>query len=283
MKKLILILFFFLSPVFLCCSCGESEGNDSGNMGDGMAENEYLEITELDLDTSEEGAMELSIDKEGGTYLIDQGGTYLLKGDYHGQIRIDTKEYPVHFILDNVSVQSYHGPALYVVSASKVVLTAKEGTENEFQDSVEYGGEEDANGCIYSEADLSINGTGTLLVYGNKKSAISSKDCVKILDGRIRILSKKDGIRANDGIVIRPGEMTIESEGSGIVTRKSGKNGKGCLDVCGGEISVVAGKYAILSAQDLLIRDCSLTLKSIIEDYSCEGDISIQKGCITNE
>lgn len=283
MKKINLILFFLFFLVFLCSSCGESAGDNSGNTVDGMAENQYLEITELDLDTSEEGAIELSSDKKGKSYLIDQGGTYLLKGDYKGQIRIDTKEYPVHFILDNVSVQSYHGPALYVASASKVILTAKEGTENEFQDSAEYGGEKDANGCIYSEADLSINGMGALSVYGNKKSAISSKDCVKILNGKIRILSKKDGIRANDGAVIRPGEMTIESEGNGIVTRKSGKNGKGCLDVCGGEISVVAGKYAILSARDLLIRDCSLTLKSMISDYSCEGDISIQKGCITNE
>lgn len=282
MKKIILIIFAAFSLTFLCCSCGESEGNTSENRSDSIGKNEYLEITELDLDASEEGAQEVSFDK-GGICLINQGGTYLLKGDYQGQIRIDTKEYPVHLILDNVRVQSTHGPALYVVSASKVVLTAKEETENEFQDSAEYEGEKDANGCIYSEADLSINGTGTILVYGNKKSAICSKDCLKIFDSKIRISSKKDGVRANDGIVMCPGEMTIESEGSGIVTRKSGKDGKGCLDVCGGEISVVAGKYAILSAQDLLIRNCSLTLKSIILDYSCEGNMSIQKGCITNE
>lgn len=246
-------------------------------------EESFCEITALDLDTGEEGAKEVAFSEEDGVCDITEGGTYVLKGDYEGQVRIDAKEYPVHLILENARVKSYHGPALHILSASKVVLTAKEGTENEFQDSPDYGQAGDANGCIYSETDVSINGTGSLLIYGNKKSALSTKGCIKVLEGKIGVQSKKDGIRANDGIFLSPEELEVKSEGNGIVTRKSGKDGKGFLEACGGKISVVAGKNAVLSAGDLFIRDCSLTLKGILSDYSCEGELKIQKGCIANE
>lgn len=276
------IIFFVLLPFLLLSSCGFIETETSWSERTVPEEEEVYEITEMDLSTEEEGAVEIDF-KEEGNCLLEEGGTYILSGDYEGQIQVDVKEYPIHLILDNVTVQSFHGPALCIRSASKVVLTLKEGTENKFVDSPEYGGQEEGNGCIYSENDLTINGKGSLCVYGNKKSAISSKDCIKILDGKIQIQSKKDGIRANDGIVLSPQNLTVKSEGNGIVTRKSGKKGKGCLKVCGGEISVVAGKNAIASAHDLYIRDCRLTLKSILKNYSWEGELNIQKGCITNE
>ena len=282
-RKMKIILTYILLSVIFCSSCGDKSRSVAVNTSYEPPEESFCEITALDLDTGEEGAKEVAFSEEDGVCDITEGGTDVLKGDYEGQVRIDAKEYPVHLILENARVKSYHGPALHILSASKVVLTAKEGTENEFQDSPDYGQAGDANGCIYSETDVSINGTGSLLIYGNKKSALSTKGCIKVLEGKIGVQSKKDGIRANDGIFLSPEELEVKSEGNGIVTRKSGKDGKGFLEACGGKISVVAGKNAVLSAGDLFIRDCSLTLKGILSDYSCEGELKIQKGCIANE
>lgn len=281
-----LVLILLMTAGILCCLYGMSETSEAVTKAQGPGADFYYEITEADTSTGAdietEDMTEISLEEEAARCQIDRGGTYLLTGNYEGQIWIDAKEYPVHLILDNVSVESNLGPALHVASASKVILTAKEGTDNTFRDVGDYGREE-ADGCIFSVSDLTINGSGSLSVYGYGDSAISSKDHIKILGGNISLQSKKDGIRANDGMVIRPETLVVESEGSGIVTRKAGKDEKGFIHVCGGEISIVSGKYGIYSANALSIRDCSLTVKSVVSDYACEGKLSVGRGYITNE
>ena len=154
-------------------------------------------------------------------------------------------------------------------------------TENVISDSASYPADGEIEACIYSECDLTINGTGILLVNGYYKDAIRSKDIVKILDGIYTIKCKRTGIRGNDGVLISGGNLKISSEKYGIKTTNSGPEGRGNLIVSGGELTVIAGQYAFVVTQaDLLIYNCTVFDRSVVDTYNVGGTSNIQEGCM---
>lgn len=239
--------------------------------------------TTADLDTDSSQAIPVDLSEAEGNYTISQAGAYLLSGDLKGCILIDAEEQIVHLILNQVSVQSDFGPALSVVSAGKVILTLCPDTVNVFRDSARYDDSGEENSCIYSICDLTVNGNGALDVQGYYKDGIHSKDVIKILDGTLSIRAKRDGIRGNDGISVCCPQMSIESEGNGLHTTKTGRGQKGSIELYNGDHSVIAGEYAISSAADLWISDCRLFANSILSSTYAAGRLSIQEGCLENE
>lgn len=244
---------------------------------------ELYQITETDQKTDGEEPVDLRLEEQPASLRIDQPGDYMLSGNYEGNLIIDSQDQIVHLIFDGVDIQSHEGPAIYVASAGKVVLTLAEESSNVIKDSPNYEGFKSEKSCIYSVSDLTINGSGALQVYGYRKHAIQSKDVIKILGGDIQVWSKGDGIRASDGAVIRPDRLSVESEGNGIRTTKAQKEKKGFIDVCGGTLTLIAGKNAFHASADLYIRDCSVHCQGIYADFSCEGKQFVEEGCLHNE
>ena len=164
-----LFLLFFLT---LCLSgCASMEKTEqTGNFG--YERNENFIISEADLEVAVNNPKEIVLDKEQQVYIIDSAGDYFLKGECEGQIQIDVQDQVVHLILEDVKMQSKNGPAIYVKSAAKVVITIPEKTSSVIMDSTNYRGYEDARACIYGEDDITINGEGRLQVYGYCKDAM---------------------------------------------------------------------------------------------------------------
>lgn len=238
-------------------------------------------ITREDEKTGPEQPREVQLPIETGTFLIAEGGEYLLSGNMEGQIIVDACEDElVHLYLAGVSITSHRGPAIWVEEASKVVVTLVSGTENALADSPDYTDYEDAEGCLYCAADLTINGEGSLSVISYHEDGIRSKDVVKILDGRIDVQARGDGIRGNDGIVIKNSQIKIESEGSGIRTTRQGEDARGVIEIDGGTLELIAGKNGICSASDLHMQDCSCTINAVEEKTKIEGRNAIQEGCM---
>lgn len=244
---------------------------------------ELYKITEADQKTDGEEPVEILLEEQPASLKIDQPGDYALSGNYEGNLIIDSQDQIVHLIFDGVDIQSREGPAIYVKSAGKVVLTLAKESSNVISDSPNYGEFKEGKACIFSVSDFTINGSGALQVYGYKKHAILSKDVIKILGGDLQIWSKGDGIRASDGAVIRPDRLSVESEGNGIRTTKSKKEKKGFIDACGGELTLIAGKNAFKASADLYIRDCSVHCQGIYADFSCGGNQFVEEGCLHNE
>lgn len=279
-KRIFCFLWSFLGIFFAGCGKVESLENTQKKALDLSA---YYEITDADAKTNAEDYVTVDLEQEGYGFRISQPGSYMLEGNYDGQIQVDAQEQIVHIILNGVNVTSNRGPALNVISAGKVIVTVAEGTENVLADSANYEGMKDTKACLYAVSDLTINGQGTLYVYGYYEDAIRSKDVIKILGGNLLVQAKGDGIRGNDGVVLTPDTLTIESEKNGIRTTKNGKNKKGFLDVCGGEISIIAGENGLLSGADLSIEDCKISCNSVQKEYSCNGEQWIEEGCLENE
>lgn len=239
--------------------------------------------TRLDEDTAWDGALEVDLAQVDGDYRITEAGSYLLYGEYEGQICIDAEEQLIHLILKDVRIHSGSGSAVYVKSAGKVVITRMDGTTSILQDNAHYRGREDGDAVIYSACDLTVNGPGSLEIYGFYDCGIHSRDVVKVLDGALFIRAKGNGIQGNDGLYLSPAVLSIESEQNGLYSKKSDSEKKGAIDICGGEISIIAGAYGISSSQDLYVRDCSLWSNGVLGPFSVQGEEYLMGECLENE
>jgi hypothetical protein len=243
----------------------------------------YLAVTELDQKTEPENAIEVNLADYKDEIVLDAAGDYILTGSLNGHILIETKEQNVHLFLDNVSITSKGGPAILVAddSGDKLVITLMEGTENAISDNGDFRDYDEYEGAIEASCDITLNGAGALIVNGYYKDAIHSKDIVKVLDGSYTIKCKRNGIMANDGILVNDGAIAISSEKNGLKTSKRGEGGRGNLVVSGGELSIIAGRYAFVTTKaNIYIYNCTVYNRSIVNTYNCGGVRSVQEGCV---
>ena len=245
-------------------------------------DNEFLHITEMDVENKISDPVEMNLSEYEEEILIEKGGEYLLSGSSYWPVRIDAHDENVHLFLDNVNIETTTGPALEIISGGKVVITLIEDSINTFFDSAYYSNK-DLNATISSECDLTINGSGTMYVSGVYKDAIHSKDVLKILDGQVQVKSKRYGLKGNDGILLSADAVIIESEKNGCQTSNADKEGKGIIDIRGGNVSIVAGEYALSAVADVYIRDGYVNMNSVIADIYAEGQQYIAEGIVNNE
>lgn len=245
-------------------------------------DNELLFVTDIDrtIDFKSPEYIDLSQTEE--ALVIENGGDYVLAGEYHQTVTVDAHDEQVHLFLNNTVIETAVGPAINIKSAGKVVITLMEGTMNTLSDAAYYS-DDDLNAAISAACDLTINGSGSLYVCGYYKDAIHTKDVFKLLDGMVQLKSKRYGIKGNDGIVLEPENLIIESEKNGCQTSNANKEDKGIIDIRGGEISIVAGEYALSSVSDVYVRDGEIYLNSVIEDIYTEGQQYIAEGVFANE
>ena len=245
--------------------------------------NEIYKCTRADLNTDAEDAIEIDLSKKDANFAITDAGSYLLYGDYEGQLCVDAEEQIIHLLFKNVNIHSPTGPAVDIRAAGKVIITLMEGTSNSIHDKAYHPWKDMGDAAIYSSSDLTINGNGKLTVHGFYDKGIHSRDVVKILGGDIFVGAKGHGIQGNDGICIQPIALSVESEGNGLYSRNTGEGKKGTIEVSGGSIRIIAGKNAICSSGDLYIDDCSFWSNSILDTFHVSGTRYVMEDCVENE
>ncbi len=249
------------------------------NVDSGAGVDEILEANKTDHDTkdpvtfSESDASLIQLmgqtvqeDADGVSYRdkilnIGTAGVYRLTGTLEdGQILIDTEdEDPVILILDGVSVTCSNSAPLYIANASCTVIDLLPGTENQFTDAASYTFEdsedEEPDACIFSKDDLSITGEGSLVVQGNYKDGIASKDGLVIKGGDLSIQAADDGIRGKDYLVIKGGTFFIDAAGDGLRSTNEEDSDCGYVYIASGTFEIEAGGDAIHAMTDALVRE----------------------------
>ncbi len=143
-----------------------------------------------------------------------------------------------NMILNGLTITNPDGPAINIQSEKKTTIILTEGTTNTLTDGLTYApapNEEDQKAALFSEAKLVFSGNGSLVVngHGNDQHSICSDDEIEILDGNITINSAvKDGIHANDGLLMTGGNVHVSSGGDGIDADG------GAIDISGGSITM---------------------------------------------
>lgn len=195
--------------------------------------------------------------QQDGNLVITSGGTYTFSGNLKdGSVIVDADKNDVTLIFDGVSVTSSASSAVNVVSAGKVTVSLKDGTQNTLTDTAEYSfdGEyadkekEEPDACLFSDSDLIITGSGKLTVNGNYKNGIKSKDNLTIDSGEISVKCANNALTGSDSVTVNSGTITVNAEGDGIHSNA--------------DVIINGGTLNLQCADDAIHGDSSVTVNS---------------------
>lgn len=246
---------------------------------------------DLSWDTSSETAIDLSnptatdgVTVEDGTLTITKAGTYKLSGEYQGQIKVETADSDaVRLVLDNANITNSSGAALNVVNADEVILYSASGTTNTISDGADYTatGEDDPDAVVYSKADLTIAGEGTLKVNGNHEDGIHTSDGLVIASGTLEVNAANTGIKGKDYVDILGGTINVTAQQDGIKSTNDTDEGQGWTRLSNGTVTVNAGDDGFKASRVVEISGGSLTVKQSDEGIEAQyinvsgGDVNV--------
>ena len=151
---------------------------------------------------------------------IRQEGTYVFSGSpSDGQIVVRAdKDEDVRLVLEDVSITSESAAPLYVVQADKVIVSLPEGTQSTLTDKQTSQDEEgrEITAALFARSNLTINGSGSLVIQAGARDGIATKDTLKLTGGTLDIEAADDGIVAKDRALVRGGDVSILCAGDGI-------------------------------------------------------------------
>jgi len=275
-NSFLVIVCVLLSPVAMLTGCYADAPLTTGEAV--VPFTPQITITTADTTATAESPFTVDLGQVDDVCRITDAGSYMLSGHLTGRIEIDAQDQVVQVILAGVEVTSSSGPAFQVLSAGKVIISLQEGTENTFLDGAAYPQNSIADACIYSECDLTVNGTGSLNIIGYFQDGVHTKDVLKILGGNVFVQAKQDGLQGNDGIVVTCASLQVQSERHGLYTTKTGKISKGNMEIYNGGHSVVAGGYAFSCAADLYIDQCQMHAMGVLGIHKTAGNAYVMGG-----
>ncbi|MGX7243399.1 carbohydrate-binding domain-containing protein [Enterococcus quebecensis] len=207
------------------------------------------------------------VSEKNNTISITAGGTYILTGNYKGQIKINANNETVHLVLKDVSISNDSASAIYVEQAKKVITTLAEGSKNSLSDGTDYvfasADQTEPDATFFSKDDLTINGTGTLEIIGNYSNGIRSKDDLIITNGTINVTAKNNALKGKDSISIAEGIFSLKTvEGDGMQANNSTDVNKGWIAIDGGTFTIQSGNDGIQAETNLSIAKADINIQT---------------------
>ncbi len=225
-------------------------------------------VVQVVLNGNSVTAGDSSVIINGSNATIKAAGNYNISGSLtNGQILVDTQEKDiVRLLLNGVNITCLSSAPIYVVNAKKVVLILVSQTKNYITDGTSYvypsSDMDEPKAAIFSTADLSIAGSGSLIVHGNYRDGISSKDGLVIAGGSIDVNAIDDGIRGKDYVVVKDGTITITSVGNGLYADNDDDATRGYVWIKDGQLKIASSGDAISAVTDALISHGEFSLIS---------------------
>lgn len=258
-----------------------------------------------DLEQTVDLSAATSLALQSGTDLaISSEGVYLLSGTANDvTIVIDAAaDAKVQIVLDGATITNENAPVLYVKAADKVFVTTT-ASQNSLEVTGTYvaDGETNLDAVIYSKADLTLNGTGTLDLVSAKGNGITSKDDLVITGGVYTITAEADGLEANDAILISNGTLGIESGKDALHSENAEDPSLGYIVMQNGTLNITAADDAIrgnsfvqidggtieietcregIEANNIIINDGQINVNALDDGFNAtqkvSADVSIE-------
>lgn len=215
----------------------------------------------------------------GNDLIISDAGNYIVSGELSGgSIIVDTDDASkVWILLNGVKISCPDNAAISVNNADKVFLTLAENSENIVESGAEYSADalaDKVDGVIFTHDDLTINGTGTLMVGGGYQHGIAANDDLVITGGTISVSSVADAIRVNDSLNIKDAVLTVAAGDDGIVVDEQ----TGSLYIESGTFDIVAADDGIHTGSDTIIQSGSFEIKAGDDGIHSDTAITINGG-----
>lgn len=318
--SVVLAMFFLLSAALLAGCASGVDSTSSVDASDGSTAEQATTSSESEADESgmdfsySARDLDASYDAQSATYIrlsddsaevqglgatatdgtvsVSAAGTYVVSGSIaDGEIVVEAgDEDKVQIVLSNASVCSQDGPAISILSADKCFVTLEQDSTNALVDGSAYTLEEGAdepNAALYSKADLTLNGTGSLSIEGNWQHAVCSKDDLVITGGTYDVSAVEDAFRGKDCVKIADGSFTVDAGGDGFVSTNDEDETRGFVSIDGGTFEISAqddgiqaytharfagGEFSIHSGDDAVHSDGSASIEGGTYDISAVDD-----------
>ncbi len=231
----------------------QNTSEDSSSNIISSVEGSMLDLTEMfssrDLEQSADLTESVVIKLiSGEDVAINEEGVYVLSGEVEDvTVLVDAEDdAKVQIVLDGVSIINENSPAIVVKNADKVFVTTTD-SDNYMEVSGTFlaDGDTHLDAVIYSTADLTVNGLGTLEIISKKGNGVASKDDLKITGGTYLITSDADALEANDSILIYDGVITIVTNKDGLHSENEDDAALGLIYMQNGTLNITAADDAI--------------------------------------
>lgn len=216
----------------------------------------FVNLKEASIDFNGDGGVVL----EGNQILIRTTGTYVFEGTLdEGQIVVDAEDTgTVRLVLNGVTINSSTSAPIYIKQADKAVISLEENTVNTLTDAKAYVyGEQETepDAAIFSNDDLTINGTGSLTVQANYEDGIKSDDDLLFTGGHITVISADEGIVGKDLLAIKEANITVKSKGDGLKASNTKDEKKGNIVLESGSLSIQSEGDGIQAEKTVVVAD----------------------------
>ena len=271
---------------------GATAGTSTSNAAAGQTLDAQTHYTNEDLtwDSSGEKAIDLAnptatdgVSVENGTITITSGGTYRLTGEYSGQVKIEAaKTDTVRLVLDNAKITNSTGAAINVVSAAEAIIYTAAGTMNTVADEANYTatGDDDPDAAIYSTANLTLTGEGSLSVEGAYEEGIHTTGGLVIASGTLEVNAANTGIKGKDYVDITGGIVNVTAAQDGIKSTNTDDESMGFTRLSAGSVTVSAGDDGLKAPHTLEISGGTLNIEKSNEGIEAQY-INILDGDVT--
>ena len=185
-------------------------------------------------------------------------------------------------MLNGVDISNSTTAPIAILNAEAAVIVLADNSANNVTDAASYvfpnAEEDEPNAAIFSNADLTLSGNGSLTVTANYNDAISSDDGLTIAGGTITVSAVDDGLRGKDYLLIQGGTINVAAAGDGLKSDNEDDATLGTVAIEGGIINVVSASDAIAAQTDVLITGGEFNLSAgggsgaqIAADASAKG------------
>ena len=271
---------------------GTTAGTSTSNTAAGQTLDAQTHYTNEDLtwDSSGEKTIDLAsptatdgVSVENGTITITSGGTYRITGEYSGQVKIEAaKTDTVRLVLDNAKITNSTGAAINVVSAAEAIIYTAAGTTNTVADEANYTatGDDDPDAAIYSTANLTLAGEGSLSVEGAYEEGIHTTGGLVIASGTLEVNAANTGIKGKDYVDITGGIVNVTAAQDGIKSTNTDDESMGFTRLSAGSVTVSAGDDGLKAPRTLEISGGTLNIEKSNEGIEAQY-INILDGDVT--
>lgn len=200
----------------------------------------------------------------GSTVTITGEGTYVLSGTLDdGMIFVDTdKTGKLQLVLDNVDIHSQSCAPIYIAQADKVFITTTADSVNTLSGGDSFTPIDDHNidAVIYAQNDVTLNGSGTLIVDSPAGHGIVSKDSLTITSGAYQISSASHALSGKDDVSISSGTFALTAGKDGIHAENADDPEEGFVHITGGVYTITSEGDGISAGSYLQIEDGSFQI-----------------------
>ena len=282
MKNKLLVFVLVLMFGFVV-GCGSNSGSGSSSGSSGSTDNNTVEAVTDTSVTADEATTDFGVitdvvdgyTVDGTTYTFTVAGEYTLNGLLNGQIVVNAEEEVILSLAGATIISSSDAP-INNIGTGDLTVSAKNGTENVVKDNRSSSVTSEYGAAIYSAEDLSIQGKGTLVVYGNYNNGIQSKNDVKVKNLSLKVQAVNNALKGNDSITVESGTVVlISTAGDGLKTDNSDisnkGNQRGSITINGGAVTIYAAGDAIQAAYNFVLTEDTASSNVTIYTGSYSG------------